>query len=369
VGRLDELRLRLAAAMEERGDWPSRSPWVREAIEAIPRDLFAPDRLWRWDGRAYLPLDRGDDLDRWAAELYGSQDDAAVTQVTDGLPTSSISCQAVVADMLDSLLLEPGQRVLETGTGCGWNAALMAWRVGPGLVTSVELDAELVRHARARLAAADAKVQVEVADGEAGWPAWAPFDRMISTYAVDRVPWAWVKQVRPGGRLVTPWGRLGHVALTVADDGRSATGWVQGLAQFMPARGGAPGRQFRDLRTEVPVESERMIGRDLGPLARDSHLLFALRVALPDVRITTAVDADGTSAWLHDGESSWAALSAVGNGKVVAYQGGPRRLADDVEQAWDRWAGLGCPEIYDFGMTVLEDHQYVWCEGAQWPAT
>ncbi|WP_327321294.1 hypothetical protein [Streptomyces sp. NBC_01210] len=61
-------------------------------------------------GHTYLPVDREADDGQWVAEVYGDPDAAAVTQVTDGRATSSLSCQAVVVDMLDSLLLEPGQR-------------------------------------------------------------------------------------------------------------------------------------------------------------------------------------------------------------------------------------------------------------------
>ncbi|MCW2872365.1 methyltransferase domain-containing protein [Actinacidiphila oryziradicis] len=370
MGQFGEQRRRLAADMERRGDWPAESPWIRSAIDALPRHLFAPDRLWRWDGHTYVPVDRDADAERWAAEVYAGPDEATVTQVTDGRASSSLSCQAVVVDMLDSLILEPGQRVLELGAGTGWNAALLASRTGSGRVTSVELDPELAMRARKRLDAAHAGVAVEVADGNAGWPQSAPYDRVISTYAVGQVPWSWVTQTRPGGRIVTPWGRLGHVALTVAKDGRSATGWVQGLAQFMPARGTDPGRDFRQVRGSGPAQDERPVTRELWSLRDDPHLRFALRVALSDVHIMTA--ADGLSAWLHDGTSSWATLSALGGGRTVAHQGGPRRLADELERAWDGWLAEGKPELYDFGMTVEPDRQYVWCRdaaaGPQWPA-
>ncbi len=363
---------RLAAAMDRRGDWPTRSPWIRQAVDALPRHLFAADRLWQWDGYAWAPVDRGSDAERWAALVYAGPDDPAVTQVTDDRPSSSLSCQAVVADMLDSLLLEPGHQVLELGTGTGWNAALLAWRAGPGRVTSVEADPELAETAAARLAEAGAKVDVRVGDGAAGWPPGAPFDRVIATYAVERVPWAWVEQTRPGGRIVTPWGRLGHVALTVAADGRSADGWMQGLAQFMPARGSGTGveRGWQQVRGSGPADAERITRWDLRPLRGNVHLLFALRVQLPDVRISTGVDADGVNAWLHDGASSWAALSAVGDGRTVVHQGGPRRLADEVEQAWEWWRSAGEPDLYDFGMTVRPDEQFVWCtspSGPRWP--
>lgn len=130
MGSFDEWRRRLAQVMEQRGDWPARSPWVRQAVDALARDRFAPERVWWWDGHAYIPVDRAVDPDRWAAEVYGDPDAAAVTQVTEGLPSSSLSCEAVVVDMLDSLLLEPGHGVLELGTGTG--ATPRCWGGGPG---------------------------------------------------------------------------------------------------------------------------------------------------------------------------------------------------------------------------------------------
>ncbi|WP_432013285.1 methyltransferase domain-containing protein [Streptomyces cucumeris] len=369
---LADRRAALAAAMDRRGAWSDRSPWIRRAVTAVPRDVFAPDRLWSWDGHAYVPLDRAVDPGRWAAEVYASPDAAAVTQVAGGVPSSSLSAQGIVVDMLDSLLLESGHRVLELGTGTGWNAALLAQRVGPdGRVVSVEVDADLAERAVERLKGAGVDARVHVGDGAGGCPSGGPYDRLISTYAVDTVPWPWVEQTRPGGRIVTPWGHLGHVALTVAEDGGSAGGWVQGLATFMPARGTGPGRDFAAVRGEGPPRDERPVTRDIGPLRDDWHLLFALRVALPDVRIAAAVDEDGVNAWLHDGATSWATLTATGAGGTTAYQGGPRRLADEVEQAWTAWLALGRPELYDYGLTVEPGGQYVWCgdeaTGPRWP--
>ncbi|MCI0386742.1 methyltransferase domain-containing protein [Streptomyces sp. CNQ085] len=374
--RLDERSAHLAGAMAERGLWPERSPWIRRAVEALPRHRFAPDRLWSWDGSAgvYVPVDRAADPGRWAAEVYAGPDDPAVTQITDGLASSSLSCPAVVVDMLDSLLLEPGRRVLELGTGTGWNAALLAHRTGPGRVTSVEVDASLAAGAEARLAAAGAEVAVRVGDGAAGWPQDASYDRLIATYAVEEVPWAWVEQTRPGGRIVTPWGRLGHVALTAAPDGRSATGWIQGLGMFMPARGTDPGAPFHRVRDRHPLEVEAPFPRALGPLAgpEGGHLLFALRVLLPEVHITTETgDRGGVTAWLHDGHSSWATVdSRNGPGSAaVAYQGGPRRLADEVLRAWTVWEERGAPGLYDFGLTRAEHEQWIWSgdpNGPRW---
>ncbi|MFE3739787.1 hypothetical protein [Streptomyces sp. NPDC059134] len=136
---LDGYRRRFADGMASRGCWPEDSPWVRGAVDAVPRDLFAPERVWVWGGEEYAPVDRAADPRAWADAVYAGVYDSTVSQVTDGLPTSSLSCVPVVADMLDSLMPEPGHRVLELGTGAGWNAALLGVRVGAGRVAGLPL--------------------------------------------------------------------------------------------------------------------------------------------------------------------------------------------------------------------------------------
>lgn len=73
--------------------------------------------MWSWDGSRYVPADRTTDPGRWAELVYPGPDEPTITHITDGLATSSLSCQSIVVDMLDSLMVEPGHRVLELGTG------------------------------------------------------------------------------------------------------------------------------------------------------------------------------------------------------------------------------------------------------------
>ncbi len=349
--------------MAQAGCWPADSPWVRSAVAVLPRHCFAPEVVWSWDGARWEAVARGDAEERWASLVYGDPYDAAVTQVEDGLPSSSLSCPSVVADMLDSLRLDAGHRVLELGTGTGWNAALLAHRAGPGRVTSVEVDPGLAAGARRRLADAGVDVAVHVGDGAAGWPQAGPFDRVIATYAVETVPWAWVVQTRPGGRIVAPWGRLGHVALTVADDGASAEGWVQGLGMFMPARGVDQGLELHQVRERSPGgPAAAAFGRAAAGLA-DASLLFALRVLLPDVRVSTSSGGGAAAtAWLHDAHSSWARLTDQPDGQTTVERGGPRRLDEEMTTGWDRWEKAGRPSLYDFGMTRTADEQWIWSE-------
>ncbi|MFE4516957.1 protein-L-isoaspartate O-methyltransferase [Kitasatospora sp. NPDC056783] len=376
-------RERLDAEMERLGEWPEDSPWLRAAFAALPRERFAPGRLWRWDGWAYVPVDLPIDPDGWFAELYSAPYSAAVTQVTDGRPSSSLSAPSVVADMLDSLRLEPGQRVWDVGTGQGWTAALAAWRAGPGLVVSTEVDERLAGFARSRLAAAGLDVEVRVGSGtDDGVPGGGRVDRLHATYAVESVPWSWVEAVVPGGRIVYPWGRLGHVALTVADDGAGARGWVQGLAQFMgdrtdPGHANTAGPAYAAVRGDAEPEARRALDRDPAVLEKDWHLRFALRVAVPDAVLSTGQGQGqgqcegGPVVLVHDGDRSWAELRPDAGGRPVLWQGGPRRIGDEVLAAWARWEDLGRPDLYDYGVTVTPDAQWAWQgdpdTGPRWP--
>ncbi|MBO2464199.1 rRNA adenine N-6-methyltransferase family protein [Actinomadura violacea] len=220
---------------------------VRDAFEAVPRSLFVPEVIWfrREDGW-FVPLRRQDDPDRWQEACRA--DDPIVTQVDEGRAagkgfwaTSSSSTPSLMARMLEALQLGPGMRVLEIGTGTGFNAALLAYIAGTQNVTSIEIDVGLATRAREALARAGRPVRVVAGDGLRGHPQGAPYDRLIATAAVREVPYAWVEQVRPGGLIVTPWTLTIHPeapfgVLRVGDDG-TAEGRFVGPSGFMSVRG------------------------------------------------------------------------------------------------------------------------------------
>lgn len=178
------LHARMVDSLIERG--AIRSAAVETAFRAVPRRLFVPG----------VPLDR----------VYRA-DEAIPTHLRpDGISVSSSSAPSIMAVMVERLAGEPGNAVLEIGTGTGYNAAILAEMVRPGgAVTSVELDPIVAAEAEEHLAAAGvADVRVRTGDGWLGAPHAAPFDRIIVTVGVWDVAAAWVTQLREGGRLVVP---------------------------------------------------------------------------------------------------------------------------------------------------------------------
>lgn len=136
----------------------------------------------------------------------------------------TISQPYIVALMTGLLQLKPEHRVLEVGTGSGYQAAVLA-RLAREVFT-IEIIAELGRTAAETLARLDyGNVKVRVGDGYLGWPEEAPFDAIIVTAAPDHVPQALVAQLKPGGRLVIPVGSAEQDLLVVEKkpDGTATT--------------------------------------------------------------------------------------------------------------------------------------------------
>ncbi len=120
----------------------------------------------------------------------------------------TISQPYIVAFTIQALDIDPGARVLDVGTGSGYQAAVLA---GLGAhVTSVERVASLAESARGRLLEDGHDVEVAVGDGSLGWPDGAPYDAIAVAASGPEVPGALGAQLRPGGRLVMPVGRRKH---------------------------------------------------------------------------------------------------------------------------------------------------------------
>jgi protein-L-isoaspartate(D-aspartate) O-methyltransferase len=158
-------------------------PRVLAAMDRVPRHRFVPERLTSLAYGDYpLPIGSG----------------------------QTISQPYIVALMSEWAEVQPGDKVLEVGTGSGYQAAVLA-ELTPR-VYSIELLPELARQAAARLEALGyGQVRVKTGDGYQGWPEEAPFAAILVTAAAPRVPPALAAQLQEGGRLVIPLGPAGGV--------------------------------------------------------------------------------------------------------------------------------------------------------------
>jgi protein-L-isoaspartate(D-aspartate) O-methyltransferase len=160
---------------------------VLAAMERVPRELFVPEKLRR---RAY--------------------EDAALP-IGDG---QTISQPYMVARISEALALTGPERVLDVGTGSGYQAAVLAELAGE--VDTIERIPELAERARASLQAAGyGRVRVHVGDGSRGLPERAPFDAIAVAAAAPELPRTLYEQLEPRGRLVVPVGRRGIQRLEV----------------------------------------------------------------------------------------------------------------------------------------------------------
>lgn len=132
------------------------------------------------------------------------RDDVIPIKQQGDIWVSTITNPGGIADMLERLQIEPGMRVLEIGAASGYTAALLAHLVGEsGQVTTVEIDPELAQMARRNLDAHGLhRVHVAHFDGSLGYPANAPYDRILLTVGAWDIPAAWREQLTADGRLL-----------------------------------------------------------------------------------------------------------------------------------------------------------------------
>jgi len=173
----EDLRARLVDDLERRGY--ISSPSVKRAFLSVWRERFVPGEMkpYSYEDRP-LPI--------------GSH--------------QTISAPSMIAIMLEASDLHEGLRVLEIGTGSGYNACLLAHIVGNGNVTSIERIAELCETARNNLSSCGRQVSVLCKDGTLGHKEGAPYDRIIVTAASPGFPAPLVEQLSTKGKIIAPIG-------------------------------------------------------------------------------------------------------------------------------------------------------------------
>lgn len=332
----------------------SASPW-RTAFARVPRHVFVPRFYRQLPDLSWLPVERGDD--GYLESVYA---DTALTTQLDGrsIPTSSSSRPSLMLSMLDALGALPGQRVLELGTGTGYNLALLADRLGDENLVSIEPDTAIVQAAVRHLEQAGYRPAVVAGDGTLGHPCGAPYDRVIATVGLSHIPHALLEQGVSGTVVVAPLG-YGIIRLTLTGGGCAEGRFLPMPAHFMTVRGPSSPPDFEAVGRARPsrtaVAPEEVLGR----------LQFALSLTLPGHTTCTWRGDDGrleaVGIWTPDGSA--ALVHASGDVR----QKGARCVWDTVEHV-----AAALPqhcERKDFGLTVTPEEQVITCGtsgGPQW---
>ncbi|HZX03593.1 methyltransferase, FxLD system [Kribbella sp.] len=311
---------------------------IAAAFEAVPRHLFVPQ----------VPL-----------ELAYADDVVPMKQDRAGVLTSSVSQPSIIALMLQQAAIRPGDRVLEIGSG-GYNAALLRELAGPGgAVTTVDIDADVTRRARVSLDQAGyGDVAVVQADGEFGDPERAPYDRIVVTVTAWEVAPAWVRQLRPGGRIVVPLRLRGQTRAVAFDlvgehlESRSTT-----MCGFVSMQGvGAHYERYEDgLTYDEDQEDEPRPKGDVLELRRErrwSGLQVHREELLLDLYLWLATTLPGYCVLDRDGEAAVATADSLAylsrrRGRDASHVElgcsghgpGARVLIDRVVEQMRRWDG------------------------------
>ncbi|MFE7319160.1 methyltransferase domain-containing protein [Streptomyces sp. NPDC057555] len=366
------------------------SPDWAEAYRAVPRSSFLPDLMWPHDmatGR-HITVDKVRDPQAW--QRHADSDAPLVTQWDDGAHegpapgttfSSSSSMPSLVFSMLSDLDVGPGQRVLEIGTGTGWNAALLAHRLGPADVVTVEVDGAVAGQARESLDRFGLPLEVVHGDGFVGYAERAPYDRIIATCGLRKVPFAWVAQSAPGGVVLVPWGTYygpgeATARLVVAEDGRSASGPFTRPVAFMRMRAQRCVWPRHDAYVPAgamdaaEISSTTMRETELCGTGSFDPMGFALGLRVPDVVHVADRKRDGRRAvWFYGlSDTSWAVVVFRDDRtEAKVYQSGPRHLWDEVAAAHAWWEEQGRPGFTRFGLTVDGDGEHPWLDSPDNP--
>ena len=334
----------------------------RNAFVAVPRHVLVP--AYYQDN---TQIDGATDRERWLQLVYS--DTTLITQRRPEAVTSSGTMPSLVAMMLQALEVQDNHRVLQVATGTGYTAALLCERLGSARVTSIDVDPHLTTAARNRLRRCGYTPSMVTADGAQGHPERAPYDRIIVTFGVSRIPPAWIDQTRVGGIVLAPV-CSGLVTLIVTGRGH-AEGRFIGPGYFMrhratptalpdtgPVRGQAA-------VTEVPPWPQRTTELP-ATVYYNNDFRFMIELTMPrlnhnhpggDLNNLILSAPDGSHAHV-DTECSLA-------------QSGPCRLWDEVEALHRTWRSLGAPPRERFGLTVTPQRQAIWLDTPdsdhQWP--
>jgi len=338
-----------------------RDPAWREAFATVPREVFVPRFTRRFRGKderddqlVHYDHTTGGETAEFLAAVYS--DDSLLTRFSAaGTATSSSSQPSLMASMLEALDIRPGNTVLEIGTGTGYQAALLAHRLGDEAVTTIEVNPEIAAEAERALAQAGYHPTVVCGNGADGVPTRAPFDRIITTCGVLRIPPTWITQTKPGGKILANVSS-GLITLTVTAEGTATGQFDTGSIGFMRLHDGPtdPTLPLRDIVAMALGEGTTQ--RTTTRLQLDYPVFhpvmdFLAALILPGVHRTELLLDPLTHVLVDPVSGSWARAYADGEEAVVT-EHGPRVLWDELATVITEWLTLGQPGVLDYSLTI-----------------
>jgi len=340
--------------------------WQRAFLDT-PRHIFVPDHSLA-DAYSLTAL-----VTQWrTADELGNK-----------RPTSSASAPGAVAVMLERLNVQDHHRVLEIGTGTGYNAALLCHRLGSTNVYSNDIDPALIGQARLALNSLGYQPTLVAADGYTGLADGALYDRILATCAITHIPPEWIRQLADDGRIVAPIAGNSTKPLLILD--KIAPDEVTGHFDnnnmgFMPLR--------HDLQS--PFGPGETAGSNASGMAHygttttdprrvheaSPELALFCQLHVPGLHLGYGTDSppstDPTRATriiAHTADALANVSFQSEDGRWPVIQRGPFRIWDTIETAIALWDHLHHPDVSRLGVSALDDinRQYVWLDDPDGP--
>ncbi len=358
----------LVAALKNEGNLSS--PLVEAAFKRVPRHQFIDLFFRRENGDCGAQLQEMrpssfPNADAWLQAIY-TNDPLATAYDEENTATSSSSSPAAMAIMLEGSELRPGLRVLEIGTGTGYNAGLLAAIVGsPYQVFTVEIDADLARQAELRLnQVVGSGVTVHAGNGLEGYAPGAPYDRILATGSTSTVPLAWLEQLRPGGiilmNLIGHMGACAFLKIVKEDSRLAAHGCFLSGSEFMelhpagiyPRRGATLVGQYiaRPVTTQQFFTSTDF---DLS-LLWDRQLDFALQLSFPQMFFASVYVNPMCPCLIDLASDTMLLFRPVGDEQWQVEVRGDPHLWEKVSKTYQLWVVANCPDVSEYVIDIDE---------------